>query len=101
MAAEEKEETFVYDSKGRRDPFLSLVSPEGYLINVEPFSDASEVNLEGIIYDPSGKSFAIINTQVVKNGDKIGLFEVLKIEENKVILLKDAERFEIELKEGR
>lgn len=101
MAAEEKDQTFVYDSKGRRDPFLPLVSPEGYLINAEPYSDASEVKVEGIIYDPRGNSFAIINTQVVKAGDKIGAFDVLSIEKNKVILLKDTEKFEIELKEGR
>lgn len=101
MAAEERETTFVYDSKGRRDPFLPLVSSEGYLINAEPYSDASEVKVEGIIYDPRGNSFAIINTQVVRIGEKVGAFEVLKIEKDKVTLLKDTEKFEIYLKEGR
>lgn len=101
MAAEEKETTFVYDSKGRRDPFLPLVSSEGYLINTEPFSDASEVKVEGIIYDPKGTSFAILNTQVVKAGEKVGAFEVLKIEKNRVILLKNTEKFNIYLEETR
>jgi hypothetical protein len=99
--AQKEKNAFVYDSKGKRDPFLSLVSPEGYLVNVEPFAEVSEINVEGIIYDPKGSSFAIINSEIVKVGEKIGDFEVLDIKKNKVILLKDAEKFEIDLKEGR
>lgn len=101
MAAQEQENVFVYDSKGKRDPFVSLVSLEGYLINSEPYSDSAEINVEGIIYDPKGNSFAIINTEVLRVGDKIGAFEVLSIEKNKVILLKNTEKFEIKLREGR
>ena len=97
--AQESGEIFVYDSKGKRDPFQSLVSPEGYLINIEPLSGISEIVIEGIIYDPKGSSFAIINSEVVKSGDAIGGYEVLDIQQNKVTLLKDAEKFEIELKE--
>jgi len=94
------DEVFVYNSKGRRDPFLSLVSPEGFLINIEPSGNASEVSLEGIIYDPRGSSYAIINAEVVTPGDVIGRFEVIEIEKNKVILLRDSEKIEIELEEG-
>ena len=99
--AQQQADEFVYDSKGKRDPFFSLVSPEGYLINLEPFSEVSEINVEGIIYDPKGNSCAIINSEVVKPGDRIGKFEVMDIEQNKVILLKDSERIKIELKEGQ
>ncbi|MFH1655606.1 MAG: hypothetical protein ABH954_03240 [Candidatus Omnitrophota bacterium] len=97
--AQEQADNFVYDSKGKRDPFLSLVSPEGYLIKIEPFSETSEINIEGIIYDPRGSSYAIINSEVVKPGDVIGRFEIIGIERNKVILIKDSEKIEIELKE--
>ena len=101
IQAKEQDNGFVYDSKGKRDPFLSLVSPEGYLINIEPFSESSEISIEGIIYDPQGTSLAIINGEVLKAGDTIGRFEVIKIGKGKVILLKDSERFEIELREEK
>ncbi|MBM3251994.1 MAG: hypothetical protein FJZ11_04345 [Candidatus Omnitrophica bacterium] len=98
--AQTQTESFVYDSKGKRDPFLSLVSPEGFLLNLASSSETSELSVEGIIYDSRGKSYAIINSEVVKPGDIIGKFELISIEKNKVILIKDTERIEIELKEG-
>lgn len=94
------EKAVVYDSNGKRDPFLPLVSPEGALINFEPLNQVSEVNLEGIIYDEGGKSFAIINSKVVKTGDRIGSIEVVDIQKNRVVLLKGSEMFEIKIKEG-
>jgi hypothetical protein len=98
--AADKGEKFIYDPKGKRDPFLPLVSPEGYLINIEPLSSVSEIKVEGIIYDPYGNSFAIINSEVVKPKDKIGSFEVLEIKKDSVILLKDQKKYEMRLKEG-
>ena len=97
----QREEVFIYDSKGKRDPFLSLVSPEGFLINLESTGDTSEIILEGIIYDPRGSSYAIINAEVVAPGDTIGRFEVIDIKKNKIILLRDGERIEVKLEEGK
>lgn len=82
---------FVYNSHGKRDPFLPLVSKEGYLINREADVTASEMNLEGIIFDKSGKSLAIINGQVLKISDKIGNYTVSSIEKQKVTLQGDEE----------
>ncbi len=93
------EEQFVYDSKGRRDPFLPLVSKDGYIINREADVLASDMNLEGIIFDKSGKSLAIINGKVLKVGDKIGNYNILKIEKQKVTLEFNAEEVVLELKE--
>lgn len=92
---------FTYDSKGKRDPFLPLVSKEGYLINREADVLATDMNLEGIIYDPSGKSLAIINGQVLKVGDTISNYSIIEIEKHRVILLRDAEKFILELKEEK
>jgi hypothetical protein len=97
--AQTQSESFVYDSKGKRDPFLSLVSPEGFLLKLSSSSETSELSVEGIIYDPRGKSYAIINSEVVKPGDAIGKYELISIEKNKVVLIKDTEKIEIELKE--
>ena len=97
------QDEFAYNSKGKRNPFIPLVTPEGRLLKLDKQEDASQQGLaiEGIIYDKFGRSFAIVNTNVVGIGDMVGDFQVLKIFENKVIFIKNGEPLEIELnKEG-
>jgi len=90
---------FVYDNKGKRDPFIPLVTPEGRLLKLDKLDTASPggLSIEGIIYDKSGRSFAIVNTEVVGIGDFIGAYQVLKIFENKVVFIKDGIPLEVEL----
>jgi len=90
---------FVYDAKGRRNPFIPLVTPEGRLLKLDKqeATSAEGLSVEGIIYDKFGRSFAIVNTAVVGIGDFIGDYQVLKIQENKVIFMKDGEPLEVEL----
>ena len=92
------EDNFVYNSKGKRDPFMPLVTSEGYIISVEEELFASDMNLEGIIFDVQGRSLAIINGKVVKVGDNIGSYTILEIGQTKVILAKEAEKYILELK---
>ncbi|MFA5004864.1 MAG: hypothetical protein WC561_01900 [Candidatus Omnitrophota bacterium] len=97
------QEEFVYNSKGKRNPFIPLVSSEGRLLKLdkrEAFRGASAtgaLSLEGIIYDKFGRSFAIVNASVVGIGDSVGDYQVLKIYANKVIFIKDGEPLEVEL----
>jgi hypothetical protein len=93
------QEEFAYDSKGKRDPFIPLVTPDGRLLKLEQEQTRGELSLEGIIYDKNGVSYAIVNGDIVKVGDAAGNYQVLKIEKNKVIFIKDGEPSEIELKE--
>ena len=86
------QEEFVYDSTGKRDPFISLLdkdSPTG-LRRIFTRPDAQvklpvKVTLKGILQ--KGKQFfAIINGEVMKKGDKINGVEIKEIEKDKVIL---------------
>ncbi|MBL7081193.1 MAG: hypothetical protein ISS44_01305 [Candidatus Omnitrophica bacterium] len=88
-----------YDDKGRRDPFIALVTPDGRLLNLEPLGSETKIVLEGIFYDQDGYSYAIINDEVVSVGDYIQGFAVFKIKEDKVILLKDNKPIECVLEE--
>jgi hypothetical protein len=90
---------FVYDAKGKRNPFIPLVTPEGRLLKLDKPEATSVEGLavEGIIYDKFGRSFAIVNTNVVGIGDIVGDYQVLKIQENKVIFIKGGEPLEVEL----
>jgi len=89
----------IYDAKGKRNPFIPLVTPEGRLLRLdkEVAASADGLLIEGIIYDKFGRSFAIVNTLVVGIGDMVGDYQVLKIQEDKVIFIKDGVPFEVEL----
>lgn len=93
------QDEFVYDSKGKRNPFIPLVTPEGRLLKLDKQEIASPGGLliEGIIYDKLGRSFAIVNATVVGIGDSVGNCRVLKIYDNKVVFIKDGEPFEVSL----
>jgi len=92
------QQTFKYDVQGRRNPFISLVTSDGRLLKLDIVEKSGKFSLEGIIFDKNGISLAVINGVVVKVGDLIDGYTVLKVENNKVILIKDGEMRELELK---
>jgi len=92
------EEQFIYDSKGKRNPFIPLVTPDGRLLKLEQAEGVKGLNVEGIIYDKNGLSYALVNGEVVKIGDQVGDYQILKIEKEKVIFIKEGQAIEVELK---
>jgi len=94
---EAQEDKYTYKHQGKRDPFVPLISSSGYLINM-PSADSSSLLLEGILYDSSGDSIAIINGELVRVGETVGNAVVTAIELNKIIVIQDNERLEIELR---
>lgn len=91
------QEQFVYDDKGKRNPFIPLVTSDGRILNLDQETD-SEIHLEGIMYDERGFSYAIVNQAIVQIGDWVGNYQVYRIEKNKVIFLKEGKPLEVELK---
>lgn len=92
------DEKFIYDDHHRRDPFWRLVSPSGAIVSYDDDLLIADVILEGIIFDPAGKSLAIINGNIVAQNEKIGPYVISAIEPQKVILQKGQEDFVLELK---
>jgi hypothetical protein len=89
---------FAYDSKGKRNPFIPLVTSDGRLLKLDAREVSDGLALEGIIYDKVSMSYAIVNGLVVKIGDFVGDYQVLDIEENKVVFIKEGQTLEVELK---
>ncbi len=84
--------------KDRRNPFIPLVDRDGTLINLETSHKKKgddTVTIEGIIFDSNGVSYAIIGGNVVRVGDFVGDHQVLKIEKDRIILIKNGEISEI------
>lgn len=92
------QDEFVYDSKGKRNPFIPLVTPDGRFLKLDKEEEKKgDLIVEGIIYDKNGRSFAIVNTSVVGIGDFVGEYRVLKIEQTKVIFIKEDQVLEVPL----
>ena len=89
---------FNYDSQGKRNPFIPLVTSDGRLLKLDKEEGVRGLSVEGIIYDERGISYAIINGEPAKTGDNVGDYQVLKIEKNKVVFIKDGEPLELEFK---
>lgn len=94
------DEPFRYDSKGKRDPFMPLVTGKSKVTSgLEGVELPADLNVEGIVIDRIKGSFAILNGVIVKENEESGNIKVLKINEKSVkVLINDIE-YEINLKE--
>ncbi|VAX37703.1 hypothetical protein MNBD_UNCLBAC01-158 [hydrothermal vent metagenome] len=97
-ADEVKEKKFIYADHGKRDPFWSLVSSTGIVVNYGLDLSISDLVLEGTVEGDKKQSFAIISGRIVKLNDRIGQFMVLKIEKDSVTLKGNQQTFDLKLK---
>ncbi len=82
LAAEMAPAEELYSAKGRRDPFVPLVTQTtrqvaSGLLGVQGVDD---VSIQGIIYDPKNGSMVIVNDSLLKEGDEEGSVKVLRID---------------------
>lgn len=85
-------ENFHYYSHGKRDPFVPLVGREKpAVMKLEDITSAEEVKLEGIV-GTGDKRSAIVNGEIMEEGDKVGEIEIKKITKRAVTMtISDAE----------
>ena len=92
------EEGFKYNAKGRRDPFIPLISESGgYASDAYEASAVEDIRLEGIVWDDAKGSIAIINGEIAREGDSIGSIKILKINKDSVIFNAGGENVKVEL----
>jgi len=84
-------------SEENRDPFSPLVSKSGVVLMPRGIGFIG-LDLKGIIYSDKG-AVAIINDEVLRDGDSIGDYTIVQIEEKRVILEKGNEGFILKLEE--
>ena len=93
-----EEALFKYNAKGKRDPFVPLISESGgYASDAYEASAVEDIRLEGIVWDDVRGSIAIINGEIVKEGEVIGSIKVLKINKDSVIFDVGGERIKLDL----
>jgi len=88
------QESFIYNDKDKRDPFVPLVDKDGrYLLGEDEFCSPDELKLSGILWDPQGKSSCLINNQIVKAGECIYGFTIKNISKNSITVSKDGKEY--------
>ena len=98
MADDAGKSFFKYDPRGKRDPFSALVR-DGRLVGVsiKPAQVNEKPILHGILWDPSGRSIALINDTEARVGETIGGYEIIEIRRNSVIVSNGGEPVVLEI----
>jgi len=95
-----EKESYRYKHGGRRDPFVPLIGAKtkagGALEDVMSIED---VKFQGVAIDSRGLKTVILNDEPVNEGETVGHVTVKKILKDKVILLIDKEKYEIDFVE--
>lgn len=78
---------YRYDPGTARDPFIALVREGRIIGGLQPGqTDMSKPVLFGILWDPGGRSIALINDVEVKVGDVVGAYRVMEIRPDAVVM---------------
>lgn len=86
----------AYDPKGKRDPFVPLITEHGQRF-YPPGTDEEEASgvlkliLQGIVFEPNGESYAVINGKILREREEIEGMKVLKIKSDSVTLLVEGQ----------
>ena len=76
-----------------RDPFHSAGS------NTGPTAKAGTLTLKGIAYRSSGKSYAMVNEAILREGEEIEGNQIVKIEKRQITLSREGREFILRLEE--
>lgn len=97
---ESSKDEFKYTSKGKRDPFVPLIGQDRAKGNgLDGITSIQDVFLEGIAVGPKGRNIAIMNGQMVKDGDKFGNLLIKKIDQRSVNLSLEGKDYTLQLQE--
>lgn len=89
----------AYDSKGKRDPFVPLVGVDkNRAAGLADVVSVDDVRLEGIAMGRKGRK-AVMNGEIVDEGDRIGSIVIKAITDKAVILSINDTEYTVSLPE--
>lgn len=77
-----------YDKGDRRDPFVPLKKLAGPGLTTDA---EGEPRLDGIIYDPTGDSYAVFAGEIYREGDKIAGANLIRVFPERVVLQRESQ----------
>lgn len=98
LAASGISDGYKYESHGKRDPFVPLVgSGKAVKLGLKDAASIADVKLEGIASGSGSKLIAILNGEIVKEGDRFGNVEITKITGKSVMIVMSGKKYVIGL----
>ncbi|MBU0605221.1 MAG: hypothetical protein KKH77_02905 [Candidatus Omnitrophica bacterium] len=89
---------YKYESRGKRDPFVPLVGINRPAVSkLEDVTSIADVKVEGIVSASGGRMAAILNDQIVRQGDRFGDIEIKKITKKAVTIVMGGKNYDIML----
>ena len=93
-----------YQPKGKRDPFVPLLTSEGQRIHPPGAEEGQQgglgnLILQGIVFDPKADSYAVISGQVVREQEELEGVKVVRIEPDSVTVLVDGQSHRLTVQE--
>jgi hypothetical protein len=86
---------YTYDGHGKRDPFVPLVGIDKPTVSkLEDVTSIADIRLEGIAGRPGGKMAAILNGEIVKEGDRFGDITIKKITTKMVTIIMSGKSYD-------
>ncbi|MBI3332568.1 MAG: hypothetical protein HYZ93_00555, partial [Candidatus Omnitrophica bacterium] len=95
-----------YQAKGKRDPFVPLLTSEGQRIrppglDEEAATGLTGLILQGIIFDRQSESYAIINGRIVRPRERFDGMELLQVEPGAVTVLVEGQPHRLTLQQPK
>jgi len=95
-----------YQSKGKRDPFVPLITLDGQRVHPPGFDEEvdagiTDLILQGIVFDTRADSYAIINGRIVRSNEEVEGMRVVRIEPTTVTILVGGERHQLSLSQPK
>ena len=91
-----------YESRGKRDPLIPLLTKEGQRIfppgyDEEVPTGVRGLSLQGIVFDGRAESYAVINDRIVREGEQIEGMKVQKVGPDFVVISAEGVDHRIDL----
>ena len=95
------EDAYAYDRRGKRDPFIPLVGVTSKISagSIADILSIEDVDLQGIAGDSGGRMFAIINGDVITEGETIGRVTLKEISNYRITLIIDGSEYPVTIYE--
>ncbi len=92
-----------YKSYGRRDPFVPLVGVSGTAAmgGLHNIISVEDVSFHGTVIDADGKKAAVINGEILRQGDRVHSVLLESVGENEITIMINDKKHRLKLYEDR
>ncbi|MFH1593770.1 MAG: hypothetical protein ABID09_03615 [Candidatus Omnitrophota bacterium] len=93
------ESGYAYDSHGRRDPFVPLVgvAVKRGALTIKDVTAIDDITFQGMALDAKGNRIALLNNEMIQEGQTIGLVTIRKVAGSTVTLTIDENEYNLKV----